>query len=106
MTQKLRANAKAGFDAFKDGQLQKSKEDIFKNGLMVFFYSTVYEYIESDNIEKFFSEDDIKALADYGESILSLLYDDYLDYEEFSVATWTGVEKLIRGFIHKEDENE
>ena len=106
MIKRLRENAKAGFNAFKDGQLQKSKEDIFKNSLLIFFYSTVYEYIESDNIERFFSEDDIKALADYGEGIMSLLYDDYLDYEEFSVATWTRVEKLIRGFIHKENENE
>lgn len=105
MLTKLRENSKAAFERYRSKTLTLSKEEIFDESLSNHFYIAVSDYIASFGIEQSFGTDDITKLADLGEGILDVLYDEYLSYEECSVVTWNGIEELLRNYLHGEDEN-
>lgn len=105
MLSKLRKNNRLAFERYKASILSLSKEEIFDESLKNFFYIAVNEYFNSCGVEQSFGSDDIAVLNELGEGLLDVLYDEYLSYEEFSVVTWSGIEKLLRNYLRDEDED-
>lgn len=105
MLTKLRKNSKAAFERYRSEMLTHSKEEVFNKSLRNHFYIAVSDYIGSFGIEQSFGTDDIAKLAELGECVLDVLYDEYLGYEECSVVTWNGIEELLRNYLRGEDEN-
>ena len=90
--EQLSKNAEVNYIAFAEEELVKSKQEIFDNAYKIAFFSELHNYLTGsheleDHICSFLCED--------GESVIDLLYKEYLDNEHASIASWDDVYDFI-----------
>lgn len=69
------------YNDFRKGMMQQPKEEIFNNGYKIFVYTALHDYIEAEIMD----EIDYRCLHQEKGSILSLLYDEYIENEDFNI---------------------
>lgn len=69
------------FDDFCANQMNESKESIFNNSYQIYVYTALHDFIDMEVLDEL----DYKCLYQDKGSILSLLYDEYIEHEDFNV---------------------
>lgn len=97
------ANVTEEYNEFRKEELQKSKEQIFDDYYRIHVYEELKEFLTAE--EPQMDEKHYRCLAADGKSVLSLLYDDYLDREYSSITTWEDIRDFVTTYnedLHKD----
>lgn len=95
--QEVIASVNREYDDFYNDEMQKSKEDIFNNGYKIFVYTALHDYIEAEIMD----EIDYCCLHQEKGNILSLLYDEYINNEDFSIENDMGKVEFFDWYNNK-----
>lgn len=99
-------NVENEFDKFKENELSLSKSEIFNDSNLIHFYKEIHLYITENDLEEIYKKDELKILAEYGTSLIILLYSEYLSVENASISNWNAIKDIFDLLIKKEKENE
>lgn len=95
----IRKNADTEFKNFKHLELQKSKEEIFKDNYKIRFFDELHEFLISET--DLGSEKEMVVVSK-GNCFITLLYDFYLSKEYASINTWDDVLDMILDYCDSE----
>lgn len=95
----IRKNADTEFKNFKHLELQKSKEEIFKDNYKIRFFDEVHDFlICKTDLE----DEDMEIIISDGLIFIALLYDFYLSKEYTSINTWEDISDMISEYCNTE----
>ena len=91
----VQENADKEFEEFKQEELSKDKEEIFKDNYPIRFYDEIHEFLICESALK---TCELEVIASEGTKFIGLLYDFYLDREYASISTWEEITDMIADY--------
>lgn len=85
------------YNDFYNEMMQQSKEEIFNNGYKIYVYTALHDYIEMEIMD----EVDYRCLYEERGSLLALLYDEYINNEDFNIENDIDKVEFFDWYNHK-----
>ena len=85
-----------------EDEMKKSKEEIFYDNYRIHFYVELRDFLMSDND---LDDEYYEKLASEKDSLLALLYDDFLDREYSSINNWEDTTDFLESYCERYYEN-
>ena len=101
IVERIAENASTEFENFKNNELLKDKEDVFRDCYTIHFYTEVYEFLNGESSIQRFPKEDLELIEKEGTSFICLLYDYYLCKEYASISSWDDIDNMIRWYCNK-----
>lgn len=95
----IRKNVKIEFEAFKKEQIIKSPITLFENAGKIHFYTEIFTYIINNVLDDIFDKNELKALAECKNKLISLMYDEYCSKENLSITNWEAIQEIFVSFL-------
>ena len=95
-------NVEKEYKSFFEDEMKKSKEEIFYDNYRIHFYVELRDFLMSDND---LDDEYYEKLASEKDSLLALLYDDFLDREYSSINNWEDTTDFLESYCELYYEN-
>ena len=81
------------YEAFRNEELSKTKEEIFDDASKINFYFELYNYF----LEYELLDEDITKLLSEMDYPLAFLWDEYLGMEGYTIGNWEEIDNFLMG---------